>query len=95
MCDPVCVVQFVSECCYVINVRHISVDDITYRFITEVISIIDIDSKKVITTISVDTYIFGMAIRGRTIYYSAWSKGLKMLNNSTPSVFKNATICFL
>ena len=50
------------------------------------ISIIDIDSKKVITTISMDTYIFGMAIRGRTIYYSAWSKGLKMLNLGDTSV---------
>jgi hypothetical protein len=33
-----------------------------------------------------DTYIFGMAIRGRTIYYSAWSKGLKMLNLGDTSV---------
>ena len=33
------------------------------------ITIIDIESKKVMTTISMDTNIFGMAIRGRTIYY--------------------------
>ena len=44
------------------------------------ITIIDIESQKVMTTISMDTYIYGMAVRGRTIYYSAGSKGLKMLN---------------
>jgi DNA-binding beta-propeller fold protein YncE len=38
------------------------------------------------TTISMDTRIGGMAIRGRTIYYCAWSKGLKMLNLSDKSV---------
>jgi hypothetical protein len=31
-----CVVQFVSECCYVKNVTHLSVNDITCGFITEV-----------------------------------------------------------
>jgi hypothetical protein len=50
------------------------------------ITIINIESKKVMTTISMDTYIRGMAIRGRTIYYCAWSKGLKMLNLSDKSV---------
>ena len=50
------------------------------------ITMIDIDSKEVITTISVDTNIYGMAVRGRTIYYCAWSKGLKMLNLSNKSV---------
>ena len=50
------------------------------------ITIIDIESKKVMTTISMDTYICGMAIRGRTIYYCTWSKGLKMLNLSDKSV---------
>ena len=50
------------------------------------ITIIDIESKKVMTTISMDTNILGMAIRGRTIYYCTWSKGLKMLNLSDKSV---------
>jgi hypothetical protein len=50
------------------------------------ITIIDIDSQKVMTTIPIDTYIYGMAIRGRTIYYSARDKGLKMLNLSDTSV---------
>jgi DNA-binding beta-propeller fold protein YncE len=46
------------------------------------IDIIDIESKKVMTTISMDTFIIGMTVRGRTIYYCAQSKGLKMLNLS-------------
>ena len=50
------------------------------------IAIIDIESKKVMTTISVDTNICSMAIRGRTMYYCAWSKGLKMLNLDDKSV---------
>jgi len=50
------------------------------------IAIIDIESKKVMTTISMDTDIIGMAVRGRTIYYSAFDKGLKMLNLSDKSV---------
>jgi F0F1-type ATP synthase membrane subunit b/b' len=33
------------------------------------IAIIDIESKKVTTTISINTNIYGMAVRGRTIYY--------------------------
>jgi DNA-binding beta-propeller fold protein YncE len=32
------------------------------------------------TTISIDTTIFGMAVRGRTLYYCTGNKGLKMLN---------------
>jgi WD40 repeat protein len=44
------------------------------------IAIIDRESQKVMTTISMDTYIYGMAVRGKTIYYCAGSKGLKMLN---------------
>jgi hypothetical protein len=44
------------------------------------IAIIDRESQKVMTTISMDTYIYGMAVRGSTIYYCAGSKGLKMLN---------------
>jgi DNA-binding beta-propeller fold protein YncE len=50
------------------------------------IDIIDIESKKVMTTISMDTFIIGMTVRGRTIYYCAKSKGLKMLNLSDRSV---------
>ena len=44
------------------------------------ITIIDIERQKVMTTIPMDTYIYGMAVRGRTIYYSAGSKGIKMFN---------------
>jgi DNA-binding beta-propeller fold protein YncE len=50
------------------------------------ITIIDIESKKVMTTIPMDTCIGGMAVKGRTIYYCAWNKGLKMLNLSDKSV---------
>ena len=50
------------------------------------ITIIDIESQKVMTTISMDTYSFGMAVRGRTIYYCAWNKGLRMLNLSDKCV---------
>jgi len=50
------------------------------------ITLIDIKSQEVMTTISMDTKIFGMAVRGRTIYYCAGSKGLKMLNLSDQSV---------
>jgi DNA-binding beta-propeller fold protein YncE len=50
------------------------------------ISIIDIESRKVMTTIPVYTEILGMAVRGRTIYYCASDKGLKMLNLSDKSV---------
>ena len=46
------------------------------------IAIIDIEKKDVVTTIHVDTYILGMAIRGKTIYFRGLSKGLKMLNLS-------------
>ena len=38
------------------------------------------------TTISMDTLIFGMAIRGRTIYYCTLDKGIMMLNLSDKSV---------
>ena len=31
------------------------------------------------TTITMDTTIYGMAVRGRTIYYCAWDKGLRMI----------------
>ena len=50
------------------------------------ITIIDIVSNKVLTTISMDTYIVGMAIRGRTIYYCAWKEGLKKLSLNGNSV---------
>jgi DNA-binding beta-propeller fold protein YncE len=50
------------------------------------ITIIDIVSNKVLTTISMDTYIAGMAIRGGTIYYCAWEKGLKKINITDKSV---------
>ena len=50
------------------------------------IVIIDIESQKVMTTISMDTYIYGMAFRGRTIYYCTEDKGIKMLNLSDKSV---------
>ena len=77
MCVTGCVVKFVSRCSYVIKVRHLTFDDIT---------IIDIESQKVMTTISMDTYIYGMGIRGRKIYYCANGKGIKMLNLSDKSV---------
>ena len=50
------------------------------------IAIIDIEIQKVMTTISMDTYIYGMAVRGRIIYYCTEDKGLKMLNLSDKSV---------
>jgi WD40 repeat protein len=50
------------------------------------ITIIDIVSNKVLTTISMDTDIVGMAIRGGTIYYCAWEEGLKKLSLSDNSV---------
>jgi DNA-binding beta-propeller fold protein YncE len=50
------------------------------------INIIDIESQKVMTTISMDTCSLGMAVRGRTIYYCTGYKGLKMLNLNDRSV---------
>ena len=41
---------------------------------------IDIESQKVMTTISMDTGVYGMAVRGRTLYYCTETKGLKMLH---------------
>jgi DNA-binding beta-propeller fold protein YncE len=38
------------------------------------------------TSISMDTNIYGMAVRGRTIYYCTGNKGLKMINLSDKSV---------
>jgi DNA-binding beta-propeller fold protein YncE len=50
------------------------------------ITIIDIESQEVMTTISMDANIYGMAVRGRTIYFCSKDKGLKMLNLSDQSV---------
>jgi hypothetical protein len=50
------------------------------------ITIIDIESQKVMTTIPMDTYIGGMAVRSRIIYFCAKDKGLKILNLSDTSV---------
>jgi hypothetical protein len=50
------------------------------------ITIIEIESKKVMTTIPMDTVIYGMAVRGRAIYYCTGNKGLRMLNLSDKSV---------
>ena len=50
------------------------------------ITIIDIEKQEVLTTISMDTDIYGMAVRGSTIYYCAENNGLKMLNLSDKSV---------
>jgi len=47
---------------------------------------IDIESQEVMTTISTDTVIDCMAVRGRTLYYCTGSKGLKMLNLRDKSV---------
>ena len=61
------------------------------------ITIINIENKKVMATISMDTYICGMAIKGRTIYYSTWNKGIKMLNLSDKSVSDiiNREMCYV
>jgi hypothetical protein len=50
------------------------------------ITIIDIESQEIKTTISMNTYIYGMAVRGRTIYYCAGNTGLKMLSISDKSI---------
>jgi hypothetical protein len=50
------------------------------------ITIINIESQKVMTTISVDGVTLGMAIRGKTIYYCTENKGVKMLNLTDKSV---------
>jgi DNA-binding beta-propeller fold protein YncE len=47
---------------------------------------IDLESREVMTTISMDTLIFGMVVIGRTIYYCARDEGLKMLNLSDKTV---------
>ena len=52
------------------------------------ITIIDIESKKIMTTIPMYMGVYGMAVRGRTIYYcsSDTDTGLKMLDLSDKSV---------
>jgi len=50
------------------------------------ITMIKIESQEVMTTISMDTDIYGMAVRGGTIYYCADGNGLKMLNLGDTSV---------
>ena len=50
------------------------------------ITMIDLESREVMTTISMDTLIFGMVVIGRTIYYCARDEGLKMLNLSDKTV---------
>ena len=50
------------------------------------IVIIDTESQKVMTIISMDTYINGKAVRGISIFYCAWDKGLKRLNLSDKSL---------
>jgi DNA-binding beta-propeller fold protein YncE len=47
---------------------------------------IGIESKEVKTTISIDTVIYGMAVRCRTIYYCTGYNGLTILNLSDKSV---------
>jgi len=49
------------------------------------ITILDIERKNVMTTISMATYIYGMTVKGRTIYYCA-NNGINMLNLSDRSV---------
>ena len=46
------------------------------------LTIIDVEGEDVMTTISIDTDIYGMAVRGKAIYYCAENNGLKMLNIS-------------
>jgi hypothetical protein len=50
------------------------------------LTIIDIEGEEVMTTISIDTDIYGMAVRGKAIYYCAENNGLKMLNLSDKTV---------
>jgi hypothetical protein len=50
------------------------------------ITIIDIESQKVMSAFSMDTNIYGMTVRGRTLYYWTGNKGLKMLNLNDKSV---------
>ena len=50
------------------------------------ITIIDIESQQVITTISMDTSVLGMAVTSTTLYYCTFDDGLKMLNLSDNSV---------
>jgi hypothetical protein len=48
--------------------------------------IYQLPSSGLVTTVSIDTDIYGMAVRGSTIYYCAENNGLKMLNLSDRTV---------
>ena len=76
------------------NILAVSSGD---RGVNRCINIINIESNEVMTTISMDTGIYGMAVRGRTIYYCTGNKGLKMLNLSDQSVSKiiNSDISYI
>ena len=50
------------------------------------LTIIDIEGKEIVTTISIDTDMYGMAVSGKAIYYCAENNGLKMLNLSDKTV---------
>ena len=50
------------------------------------ITIIDLESQQVITTISMDTSVLGMAVTSTTLYYCTFDDGLKMLSLSDNSV---------
>jgi DNA-binding beta-propeller fold protein YncE len=56
------------------------------------ITIIDIESQKVMTTISIDENTSGMAIRGKTIYYCTENKGVRMLNKGNYKITELRTI---
>ena len=65
--------------------------------VNKCITIIDIESQEIIATISMDTYIYGMAVRGRTIYYCTGENGLRMLNINDKSVseFINSRMSYI
>ena len=54
--------------------------------INRCIVIIDIESKKVMTTFSMDTAIYDIPAIGRTIYYCAWNRGIKKINLNDKSI---------
>ena len=75
--------------CYAFNTVFIKDNNsvaVSYGGDNRCLTIIDIESQKVMTTIPMDTYIYGMAVRGRTIYYCAGSKGIQMFNLNDKSI---------
>jgi hypothetical protein len=87
MCVIACVVKFVFftyDTVYIKDTNNVAISsgDGSNKCIT----IIDIESQEIMTTISMATDIYGMTVRGRTIYFCAEDKGLKMLNLSDKSV---------